>query len=129
MNSPLGGHGIVGRLLAFTVIAIKSGGAAGSSRSARGGDLKPLIIVGLILGGIVMLTVGGDVILKGSVVLAETAGMSKRVIGLTVVELAHRCLNWPPAYKPRARARQRLRLLTWLARTALTCCVSVASHR
>lgn len=83
-----GGVLLVGLLL-FTVLAIKSGGGADElpDEPEDGDAIKPLKAIGLILAGVVMLTVGGDVILKGSVALAETAGMSKRVIGLTVVAI------------------------------------------
>ena len=39
----------------------------------------------LIAGGIGMLVVGGEVLLRGAIELARVAGMSERVIGLTIV--------------------------------------------
>ena len=39
----------------------------------------------LIAGGIVLLVVGGEVLVRGAVELARAAGMSERVIGLTIV--------------------------------------------
>jgi cation:H+ antiporter len=46
-----------------------------------------LIAVGLVLAGLVLLAVGGDVLVRGAVALARAAGLTTAVIGLTVVAL------------------------------------------
>lgn len=40
---------------------------------------------GLIAGGIVLLIVGGEILMRGALALARTAGLTERMIGLTVV--------------------------------------------
>ena len=49
--------------------------------------LALLIASGLVLGGLLLLTVGGDVLVRGAVALARAAGLTTAVIGLTVVAL------------------------------------------
>jgi cation:H+ antiporter len=41
--------------------------------------------VGLLAGGIVILIIGGEVLMRGALSLARAAGMTERMIGLTVV--------------------------------------------
>ena len=46
-----------------------------------------LIAIALVLGGLTLLAVGGDVLVRGAVALARAAGLTTAVIGLTVVAL------------------------------------------
>jgi cation:H+ antiporter len=46
---------------------------------------QTLIDVGRVMLGLALLVAGGEVLVRGAVALAEQAGMSERVIGLTVV--------------------------------------------
>jgi cation:H+ antiporter len=46
---------------------------------------RPLLDVGLVIMGVILLVVGADVLVRGAVRLAEIAGVSERVIGLTIV--------------------------------------------
>lgn len=46
-----------------------------------------LIPLAFVLGGLALLAVGGDVLVRGSVALARAAGLTTAVIGLTVVAL------------------------------------------
>ncbi len=56
---------------------------AGTSRS-----LRPWIVnIGLVLGGVVMLTLGSNWLVEGAIILAQAIGVSNFVIGLTVVAL------------------------------------------
>jgi cation:H+ antiporter len=43
--------------------------------------------VGLLAVGVVLLVGGGNILLKGAVTLAELAGLSERIIGLTIVSI------------------------------------------
>ena len=51
------------------------------------GMLALLIAILLIAGGLVILAVGGDVLIRGAVSIAKLAGLTTAVIGLTVVAL------------------------------------------
>ena len=72
-------------LVAFTVTSIKLGKVdtdeIPDDEHVPRGPLKTFGLLGL---GIVMLTAGGDVSLTGAIKIAETVGLSERVIGLTV---------------------------------------------
>lgn len=46
-----------------------------------------LLAFGLVLGGLILLALGGDVLIRGAVTLARAAGLTTAVIGLTVVAL------------------------------------------
>jgi cation:H+ antiporter len=46
-----------------------------------------LIAFGLVVGGLSLLAIGGDVLVRGAVALARAAGLTTAVIGLTVVAL------------------------------------------
>ena len=53
---------------------------------AGGGARAPLVAPAVILGvGLLMLVIGGRLLVDGAVTLARLAGMSERVIGLTIV--------------------------------------------
>jgi cation:H+ antiporter len=45
------------------------------------------IAIALVLGGLALLAIGGDVLVRGAVALARVAGLTTAVIGLTVVAL------------------------------------------
>lgn len=47
----------------------------------------PGTAIGLVIVGMILMTVGGDVALTGAISIADTIGMSERVIGLTVVAI------------------------------------------
>ena len=46
---------------------------------------QTLVAIGLVAIGVALLMAGGDQVVSGAVVLAQTMGMSERVIGLTIV--------------------------------------------
>jgi cation:H+ antiporter len=77
---------LVSGLIGFVVLSIR-----GARRSLEeippAGDLGPGTAALLILGGILMLVVGGDITLTGGLRLARAIGMSERVIGLTVMAI------------------------------------------
>ena len=41
--------------------------------------------IGLLLGGLVLLVIGGELLVRGAVAIAERLGMSPLLIGLTLV--------------------------------------------
>ena len=49
--------------------------------------MKPRMMVLLIAAGIGMLVIGGKFVIDGAVAIAETMGMSEKLIGLTVIAL------------------------------------------
>jgi cation:H+ antiporter len=55
------------------------------TRTLRGRAREFGVAAGLVLGGMALLVVGGQVLVNGAVVLARLAGWSERVIGLTIV--------------------------------------------
>lgn len=55
--------------------------------SALPPTMTVLIALGLVLGGLALLGIGGDVLVRGAVALARVAGLTTAVIGLTVVAL------------------------------------------
>lgn len=55
------------------------------TRTLRGRAREYGVAVALVLGGMALLVVGGQVLVNGAVVLARLAGWSERVIGLTIV--------------------------------------------
>lgn len=72
----------------FTWNAVRSGEAAEEAEELVDDDGMSIgRAVGLMLLGLVMLVVGGDVALKGAVAIATEMGMSTRVIGLTVMAI------------------------------------------
>ena len=91
-----GGFFVVGLLL-FTAYAVFIGRTAVAGEEAM--DLAEevarkemparqapiLVALGLILGGIVLLVLGGEALVRGAVSLARSLGWSERVIGLTIV--------------------------------------------
>jgi cation:H+ antiporter len=78
----------VGGLIAFTVMSVKLGKVDTDEVAEAGGDGRSVgSAIGLIVIGILMLAGGGEVTLTGAVKLAELAGMTERVIGLTVVAI------------------------------------------
>jgi cation:H+ antiporter len=54
-------------------------------RLPAAGPHQALLDVARVLGGIAMLALGGQVLLRGAVAIAELLAMSERVIGLTIV--------------------------------------------
>ena len=76
-------------LLGFTIWAVKSGEAAGEAEelAEEAGSASVGKAVALILSGLVMLVIGGDVALRGAIRIAEDLGMSTRIIGLTVMAI------------------------------------------
>jgi cation:H+ antiporter len=91
-----GGFFVIGLLL-FTTYAVRIGRTEVAGEEAKDlarevadhGAPDRLQSVGgallLIAGGIVLLVVGGEALVRGAVELARAAGMSERVIGLTIV--------------------------------------------
>ena len=92
-----GGAGIIGPvegailvfgLICFMFFAVKMGKVdADEVGDVEISGLGMPAAIGLIIAGIALMAVGGDVALTGAVAIAEAIGMSERVIGLTVVAL------------------------------------------
>jgi cation:H+ antiporter len=84
-------------LLLFTIYVVRIGRTEVRGEEER--DLEELVhlktfgdrlrrvrpAVGLIVGGILLLILGGEVLMRGALALARTAGLTERLIGLTVV--------------------------------------------
>ena len=75
-------------LITFMFLAVKLGKVdADEVGEVEISGLGMPAAIGLIILGIALMAVGGDVALTGAVAIAQTIGMSERVIGLTVVAL------------------------------------------
>ncbi|MBF0196406.1 MAG: calcium/sodium antiporter [Planctomycetes bacterium] len=75
-------------LLLFTYFAVKNGKVDTSEVSeVAKHPQKTFSAIMKISIGILMLTAGGDISLNGAIALAESVGMSERVIGLTVMAM------------------------------------------
>ena len=97
---------LVAGLITFMFLAVKLGKVdADEVGEVEISGLGMPAAIGLIILGIALMAVGGDVALTGAVAIAETVGMSERVIGLTVVALGTSLSNWPPACKLPAAAK------------------------
>lgn len=59
--------------------------AATDAHELKGGGGRPLVAVGAIVAGLLLLVVGGRLMVDGAVAIARLIGMTERVIGLTVV--------------------------------------------
>jgi cation:H+ antiporter len=86
--TPLEGMILLLGLIAFMILAVK----LGKVDSDEVGEVEITGLgmpaaIGLIVLGIALMAVGGDVALTGAVAIAQAVGMSERVIGLTVVAL------------------------------------------
>ena len=79
---------LVAGLIFFTVRALRSGRVDAEELEAiESGDHGVGASIGLIIVGMMLLTIGGDVSLNGAISLAQSLGMSQRVIGLTVMAI------------------------------------------
>lgn len=79
---------LVAGLITFMVLAVKLGKVdTDEIAEVEIGGIGLPAAVGLIVAGIALMAAGGEIALTGAVRLAEAAGLSERVIGLTVVAL------------------------------------------
>ena len=132
---PLGDSGFVNRieggilvagLLLFAFLAIKGGKVDADEIPETDGDNMPKAI-GFIILGIVMLMLGGDASLNGAISLAESLGMSNRLIG------SHRHSHWHliaqvvTVFKLLAKATLKWPSPMSLVQTCLMCCRLSAS--
>lgn len=70
--------------LAYTFVQAKKG-AIEEEEIQEGLPTKMFKILGLIIFGLLLLVVGGDVVVKNAIKLAQTFGVSEKVIALTIV--------------------------------------------
>lgn len=74
-------------LIAFTVFAVKTGQVDEDEIPEVDAKTPMSKTIALVVSGILMLMLGGDVSLTGAIALSEWFGLSERVIGLTVMSI------------------------------------------